>query len=151
MDKDFFVLEYQQSTGQFHYNNIVDGRPYDELSTHGWEPVAVTTFWKAGLFSEVASVKNYKLMKAKKHPLTLDEVKAEWRYFIYFFNNIIWDAKNGFDKYGIYVDALKDFDSQRAMADIGDPHMPEYLATENLSGDILDYDPTSAFGSNFYK
>ena len=151
MDNDFFVLEYQQSSGQFHYNSIRDGRPHDKLSTNGWEPVAVTTFWKAGLFCDVTGIRIYKLTKAGQNPLTLDEVKAEWRYFNYVFNYVLRDALNGFDHFGTYLKALEDYDDQRAIAELGDPHQSGYREAENISGDILDYDPTNGYESNFYK
>lgn len=149
-DFNMFVLEYNHEKGMFHQNLFLDNHPKENLSTYGWEPVALTTDYKAILFCDVMECKIKECFKRLKHYPTVETVKKEWRYFCLYFNVIISDIfLNNGREFGTYANCIKQFDLNKALAKINNPNF-EYLKEDDEGiGEITDYDATSFIGSNF--
>ena len=111
---DNIYLEYQENSGNFHYNKIFQGQPHHQLDTAGYATIAFTPMFKASLFCDIMQKKNIKHFITNHKHLSLATIKEEWRYFSFIFDYILHRTCILKDpKYIESVQYLKDFDEDK--------------------------------------
>lgn len=113
---DNVYLEYQESSGNFHYNEIFHGQPRHQLNTSGYATISFTSQQKASLFCNIMQKKNTKYFMANQKYLSLATMKEEWCYFSFIFDYILHRTCILKDpKYIEFVQSLKDFEEDKEL------------------------------------